>query len=85
MTRPAPLTEANMQAAEARIPELAAKAGKAAHQRALRQTGVVIMQSVSGPLVEAHADGTERLIKPLPASTPVRRGMVLRRQKPARG
>lgn len=70
-----------MLAAEARIPALAAKAGRAAHRRALQETGAVVMKSAEGDLVEMKEDGTVRILKPLPAGTPVRVGQVLRRVK----
>lgn len=69
-----------MQAGEARIPELAAQAGHAAHQRALAQAGAVLMRSASGMLVEQSSGGTQRIIRPLPAGTPVRVGAVLLRR-----
>lgn len=80
MSRIPPISEASMQAGEARIPELAAQAGHAAHQRALAQAGAVLMRSASGMLVEQSAGGTQRIIRPLPAGTPVRVGAVLLRR-----
>jgi len=74
-----PLSETNMQIAEARIPELAARAGRAAHQRALAQAGKVVM-AANGQLVEASADGSVRVIHALPPATKVRKGTVLTRK-----
>lgn len=75
----APLSEAAMQDAEARFPELAAQAGRAAHQRALQRLGKVV-RAQDGQLVEARADGTVRVLHALPAATAVQRGMVLKRR-----
>ncbi|MCW7540435.1 hypothetical protein OOT46_21640 [Aquabacterium sp. A7-Y] len=80
-----PISEASMQAVEDRFPELAAMAGRAAHERALTQTGRVVMKSANGMLVEARANGAIRVIKPLPATTPVARGLVLTRKKAGHG
>jgi protein PhnA len=74
------LSEASMVEAEARIPELAAKAGRAAHDRALKSRGVVV-KADKGQLVEARSDGTIRVIKPLPAPVRVKAGAVLTRRK----
>ncbi|WP_269630205.1 hypothetical protein [Pelomonas sp. BJYL3] len=85
MRRPAPLSEASMLNAEARIPELAAQAGRAAHQRALAETGRVVMKTAGGMLVERQASGQVVVIKRLPATTPTPTGTVLKRTKsPAR-
>lgn len=81
MRRPTPLSESSMQAAESNIPRLATQAGRAAHQRALSQSGQLVMKSASGQLVARQAGGTEVVIKNLPASTPARAGMVLKRAK----
>ena len=79
MSRIPSISEASMREAEDRIPELAAQAGRAAHQRALTQTGSVITKSADGMLVIHRADGDVKIIKALPPSTPVQRGLVLRR------
>lgn len=81
MRRPTPLSEASMQSAESNIPRLATQAGRAAHQRALSQTGHVVMKSSSGQLVKQQSNGVEVLIKTLPSSTPAQAGMVLKRAK----
>lgn len=85
MRRTPPISEATMLAAEQRIPQLAAQAGRAAHQRALAKQGRVVMKSATGQLVERQANGEVRVIKSLPASTPVQRGLVLKRMKPSAG
>jgi hypothetical protein len=52
-------SEAAMQDAEARFSELAAQAGRAAHQRVLQRLGKV-MKAQDGQLAEAHADSHRR-------------------------
>lgn len=79
MSRKTLLDEAAMQAAESMIPRLATQAGRAAHQRALNETGRVVMKSADGQLVEQRSDGTVTVLKTLPASTPVQKGAVLTR------
>lgn len=85
MRRTPPISEATMLAGEQCIPQLATQAGRAAHERALAQQGRVVMRSASGLLVERKASGEERVIKALPASTPVQRGLVLKRIKTPAG
>lgn len=82
MSRIPPISEDRMLDAEARFPELAARAGRAAHERALKNTGRVVMKK-AGRLVELRADGSEHVIKALPADTPVQPGLVLKRKKAA--
>lgn len=89
MSRIPPISEDRMLDAEAQFPELAARAGRAAHAKALRVTGRVVLkrpvpQSASSEVVELHADGSERVIKALPADTPVQPGLVLKRKKTTR-
>lgn len=79
MSRTNPLSEASMLSAEAKIPKLAAQAGRAAHQRALSEAGRVVMKSVNGLLVEKQSSGVTAVIKALPPSTPALAGMVLQR------
>lgn len=79
MRRPKPLSEASMLSAEARIPELAAQAGRKAHARALATAGRVLMKAADGKLVERHASGQVVVIKQLPAGMTVRVGSVLKR------
>lgn len=79
MSRTSPISEASMQSAEARIPELAAQAGRAAHERALAEAGRVVMKSANGMLVERQASGEVLVIKRLPDSTPAAAGAVLKR------
>jgi len=87
MSRIPPISEDRMLDAEARFPELAARAGRAAHEKALKATGRVVMKkagrSSTSQLVEVHADGSVRVIKPLPSDTPVQPGLVLKRKKAA--
>ncbi|MES2186867.1 MAG: hypothetical protein V4505_20125 [Pseudomonadota bacterium] len=81
MHRARPVSEASMRAGESRIPELATQAGHAAYQRALQQTGAVVMKGAGGQLVEMRQNGSFRVLKSLPASTLVQAGLVLRRTK----
>ena len=71
-----------MQAAEERIPELAAKAGYAAYKQALALTGAVVVRTSKGVLVERKTDGSVRVIKVLPPGKRVKVGLVLQRAKP---
>lgn len=79
--RSKPLSEKSMLSAEARIPELAAQAGRIAHARALATAGRVLMKSPDGQLVEQQASGQRVVIKQLPAGTIVRVGKVLKRAR----
>jgi hypothetical protein len=85
MSRIPPISEDRMLDAEAQFPELAARAGRAAHERALKSTGRVVMKKAgrasTSELVELRADGSVRIIKTLPADTPVQPGLVLKRKK----
>jgi hypothetical protein len=72
------LSEDAMLAAEADFPRLAARAGRAAHERALR-TGAVV-KAVNGAVVEQSADGSVRVLHALPPKTPVKKGLVLVRR-----
>lgn len=81
MQRPMPLSEAEMQAAESRIPALAAQAWRAARLRALRETGAVVMKAANGDLVELQENGSVRFLKTLPPGTPVRPGQIMKRNK----
>jgi protein PhnA len=76
--RPEDLSEEEMLAAEARFPELAAKAGRKAYAQALAETGSVVVAS-GDRLVTRYADGSERLIQMLPPDLRVKRGAVLKR------
>lgn len=75
------LTEAAMQAAERRFPELAAKSGHAAYLSALAKTGAVVVKTSKGVIVERKADGTSKVIKALPPGKRVKIGLVLKRAK----
>jgi len=79
MKRRPELSEESLLAAEARFPELAARAGRAAHERALVQTGWVV-KAVNGQIIETTRDGAVRVIGNLPPPTPVQKGLVLRRR-----
>lgn len=85
MSRIPRISEEHMLDAEARFPELAARAGRAAHERALKVVGRVVMkrvgQSSINELVELSADGSVRVIKSLPGDTPVKIGLVLKRKR----
>ncbi|WP_431052844.1 hypothetical protein [Roseateles sp. L2-2] len=76
--KPEDLTEEEMLAAEARFPELAAKAGRKAYERALAEMGSVVVASGDW-LVRRFADGSETLIKRLPPDLKVKRGVALTR------
>lgn len=71
-----------MRAAEKRIPELAAKSGRAAYKMALVKTGAVVVKTSKGTLVKRMADGSSTTIKPLPPGKRVKVGLVLKRAKP---
>jgi protein PhnA len=70
-----------MRAAERRIPELAAKAGRAAYTEALARTGAVVVMTSKGELVRREADGTSTVIKTLRPGKRVKVGLVLKRAK----
>lgn len=74
------LDEAAMQSAESQIPQLAHRAGLAAHQRAVSsQATTLVMKAPSGQLVARQTSGKVVVLKTLPAATPVRAGTVLKR------
>ena len=80
MPRTPVLDEASMQSAESQIPQLAHKAGLAAHRRAVSsQATALVMKAPSGDLVARQTSGQFLVIKTLPAATPVRAGTVLKR------
>lgn len=60
-------SEKDMNAGEARIPELAKNAFNLAYNRALA-SGNNVLEARNGQLVEQHPDGTFRVLKPLPAT-----------------
>lgn len=68
-----PLDEKSMQFLEERIPELAEGAVKQAYYQAL-SAGCKVLEVVDGSLVETSSDGSVRLIRCLPESTPVAAG-----------
>lgn len=76
-----PLTEQEMQIAERRIPELAAKAGFDAYRTTLKQTGGVTVKTSTGQVVERRRDGSVTVIMNLPVGKRVKPGTVLKRVK----
>lgn len=75
------ISEAQMRFAERRIPDLAAKSGRAAYQAALVKTGGVVVKTSKGDLVERKADGSSTVIKALKPGKRVKPGLVLKRGK----
>lgn len=73
------LDESSMQQLESRIPELAARAGLAAHRRALQSFGRVVTVQ-DDKLVELKSDGSFTIVKALPPALKVRPGLVLKRR-----
>ncbi|NDY91232.1 hypothetical protein G3A44_08515 [Ideonella sp. TBM-1] len=75
------MSESAMQSLEAHIPELAEGAFKQAYLQALTVGGKALLAR-DGQLVEAKADGTERVIRSLAKPTAVTPGTqrLLRRQ-----
>lgn len=74
------LDEASMQAAELQIPQLAHRAGLAAHRRAVSSHATtLVMKAPSGELVARQTSGQMKFLKTLPAATPVLAGTVLKR------
>lgn len=74
------IDELEMRRAEERIPELAAKAGRKAHQRALQIRGKLTMVLGSN-LVEKRLDGTITVLRPIDEPVKGQAGQVLRRRK----
>lgn len=70
------LSEEAMCFLEDHIPELAEVAFKQAYWAALA-SGSSVLVSEKGNLVEVFPDGTQKIIKRLPPSTPVTRGQKL--------
>ncbi len=64
------LDEKSMSNLEKRIPELAEGAVKQAYCKTLA-SGRRVIEAINGQLVESSPDGTTRVLKPLPAPTPV--------------
>lgn len=67
------LDEQSMSNLEQRIPELAEGAVKQAYCKTLA-SGRRVVEAINGQLVESSADGTSRVIKPLPSPTLVTPG-----------
>lgn len=74
------MDELEMQRIEARIPELAARAGRAAHERALALRGHVTMV-VGAQLVIKSADGQLTPVREIRAPVKGVVGQVLHRRK----
>ena len=74
------IDELEMRQGEERIPELAAKAGRQAHQRALEVRGKLTMV-VGANLVEKRLDGTITVLRPIDEPVKGQAGQVLRRRK----
>lgn len=70
-----------MRTGEKRIPDLAAKSGRAAYRTALVNTGGVVVKTSKGELVERKADGSSKVIKALKPGKRVKPGLVLKRAK----
>ena len=70
------LSEKELDYLEEHIPELAEAAFKQAYWAALA-SGSSVLMSENGNLVEVFPDGTRKIIKPLPPSTPVTPGQKL--------
>jgi hypothetical protein len=67
------LDEKAMSNLEKRIPELAEGAVKQAYCKTLT-SGRKVVEAIDGQLVESSPDGSTRVLKPLPAPTPVTPG-----------
>jgi len=83
MSRPGnhpPLNEAEIQLADALVPELAARAGRAAHERALQIRGKVTMV-MGANLVEKSASGSITVLRRIDEPVAGMAGKVLRRRK----
>lgn len=64
------LNEKAMRQQENRIPQLAESAVKQARANTLK-AGRSVVEAVDGKLIETRPDGTSRVIKSIPAPTPV--------------
>lgn len=74
------LDEASMQTAESQIPQLAHRAGLAAHRRVVSSHDtILVVKAPSGDLVARQTSGQVVVLKTLPAATPVRAGTVFKR------
>ena len=67
------LTESNIAFLEKRIPELADGAVKQAYVNALA-SGSSVLMAKAGQLIESRPDGSERVLRPLPAAMKVHPG-----------
>lgn len=64
------LSEKAMSQQESRIPQLAESAVQQARANTLK-AGRSVVEAVGGKLIETRPDGTSRVIKSIPAPTPV--------------
>lgn len=75
------LDESTISTQESRIPQLAESAVKQARLKTLA-SGRSVVEAKDGKLIETHPDGTQRVIKSIPAPTPVAAGQKrIRRAK----
>lgn len=74
------LSEEAMRFLEEHIPELAEGAVMQAYCKALA-TGNKVVEAVNGQLIEFYPDGSSKLIKILPATTPVVPGQLRVRRR----
>ncbi len=70
------MSEESMRFLEEQIPELAELAVKLAYLKALA-SGSSVLECKNGVLMETFPDGTRKIIKKLPPSTPVKPGTRL--------
>lgn len=71
--KPQVFTELGMKRKENRIPQLAENAVKQARTRTLA-SGRSVVEAVGGQLIETRPDGTQTILKSIPAPTPVEAG-----------
>ena len=71
--KPQVFTELGMKRKENRIPQLAENAVKQARTRTLA-SGRSVIEAVGGQLVETRPDGSQKVLKSIPAPIPVEAG-----------
>lgn len=71
--KPQVFTELGMKRKENLIPQLAENAVKQARMETLA-SGRSVVEAKDGKLIETHPDGTHRVLKSIPAPTPVEAG-----------
>lgn len=69
------LNEKTMSQQESRIPQLAENAVKQARANTLK-AGRSVVEAVEGKLIETRPDGTTKVLKSIPAPTPVVAGQT---------